>query len=76
MLVIRLVRTGKKKQPTYRIVVAEKEKALHGSFVEIIGNYNPKTKALALNKEKLSKWTGHGAKPTATVAALIKKSSQ
>ena len=76
MLSIRLVRTGKKKQPSYRIVVAEKAKALHGSFVEIVGNYNPRTKELRVDSEKYSKWLSQGAKPSATVAAIIKKSEQ
>ena len=73
MLKIRLTRTGKKKQPNYRIVVAEHSAPIQGKFVEIIGNYNPFTKKVFLDKEKVEKWLKAGAKPSNTVAKILEK---
>jgi len=74
MLKIRLVRFGKKKQPFYRITVAESKTPLRGRFVEVIGNYNPKTKDLKVDKEKAEKWLGLGAQPSEKIKTLLKKS--
>jgi len=71
MLVIRLTRTGKKHQPNYRIVVADSRKAVSSPYVEMIGHYDPRTKALVLNKEKAVDWMNKGAQPSNTVAKLF-----
>lgn len=73
MLKIRLTRRGKKKQPVYRIVVAEHTMPIKGKFIEMLGFYNPKNKEIGLNKEKIEKWLKNGAKPSDTVAMLLKK---
>jgi small subunit ribosomal protein S16 len=73
MLTIRLTRTGKKGQPNYRIVVADSRKAVSSPYIEMIGHYDPKTKALVLNQEKAQDWMNKGAKPSNTVAKLFTK---
>ena len=76
MLRIRLTRTGRKKQPMYRIVVVEKSQAAKsGKFVELLGHYNAtaKPKTLKLNLAKYKHWCAKGAKPTRTVEDLVKK---
>ncbi len=73
MLKIRLTRRGKKKQPVYRIVVAEHTMPVKGKFIEMLGFYNPRSKEIGLNKEKIEKWLKNGAKPSDTVAMLLKK---
>ena len=74
MLRIRLSRRGKKHQKTYRIVVIEKEKAAKGKPVEILGHYDPKSKELHLEQERVKYWIDNGAQPTETVAKIIEKS--
>lgn len=73
MLKIRLTRRGKKKQPIYRIVVAEHTRPVKGKFIEILGFYNPRTKEIGLNKEKIEKWLGNGAQPSDSVAMILRK---
>ena len=73
MLVIRLARTGKKKQAYFRIVVADKRRAVGAKFVEILGNYNPHQKKLELNQEKLNEYMKNGAQPSNTLAKILKK---
>lgn len=73
MLRIRLTRIGKKNYPIYRIVIAEHTKPIQGKFIEIIGNYNPLTKKITLNKELVVNWLNKGAIPTNTVSKLLKK---
>lgn len=73
MLTIRLARTGKKHQPTYRIVVADSRKAVSSPYIEMIGQYDPKTKQIVLNQEKATDWMNKGAKPSNTVAKLLTK---
>ncbi len=72
---IRLRRVGRKKQPSYRIVVIEKEKARDGSFVESLGHYNPRTEPMTLevDREKARAWLAKGATPSDTVRSLLKK---
>ncbi len=72
---IRLARGGRKKRPFYRIVVASSEAPRDGRFIERIGIYNPLPQAteVQIDKERLQYWLGQGAKPTDTVANLIKK---
>ena len=74
---IRLARGGRKKRPFYRIVVASSEAPRDGRFIERIGTYNPLPQAaeVLIDKERLQYWLGQGAKPTDTVANLIKKHS-
>jgi small subunit ribosomal protein S16 len=73
MLVIRLTRVGKKNSPAYRIVVADKQRAVKRKFIEIVGNYNPiqKPKALVIDKERALFWLGRGAQPSDTVRNLM-----
>lgn len=71
MLVIRLARTGRKKSASYRVVAAEKSRAATGKFVEVLGHYNPHTKELTLNKERLVVRVGQGAQPSNRVLKLM-----
>jgi len=73
MLRIRLRRGGKTHQPYYRIVIAQHSAPVKGKFIEVIGNYNPRSKELVLNKDKALNWMNKGAKPSNTVAKLFKK---
>jgi small subunit ribosomal protein S16 len=75
LLRIRLTRMGANKRPFYRIVVTERRQARDGSFVEILGHYNPGTNppSVELNKERVRHWMERGAQPSATVGSLIKK---
>lgn len=73
---IRLRRTGRKKLPIYRIVIADKEAPRDGRFIEIIGTYQPKLegeKQMTLDVEKAKAWLAKGATPTDTVEALLKR---
>jgi small subunit ribosomal protein S16 len=72
---IRLRRMGRKKQPHYRIVVAESEFARDGRFVESLGFYKPLTKParLVLDLGRVDHWIGQGAQPSDTVRSLISK---
>jgi len=69
------VRTGRTNLPTYRIVVAEKERPVKGKFLEIVGHYLPagKTSTLKIEKEKIEQWVSKGARPSDTLARLLKK---
>lgn len=75
MLRIRLTRMGAKKKPFYRVVVTERAHARDGSFVEIVGHYNPVANppAIDLNLERVRHWIERGAQPSETVSSLIKK---
>jgi small subunit ribosomal protein S16 len=72
---IRLARVGARKQPHYRIVVIEKDRARNGRFVEIVGTYNPRTNpaSLELKRDRVAYWTGNGAQMSETVAKLVAK---
>ena len=72
---IRLRRVGRKKQPSYRIVVIDKQKARDGSFVELLGHYDPRTEPVTLkvDQEKARAWLDKGATPSDTVRSLLKK---
>ena len=74
-LKIRLARLGAKKKPFYRIVVAESGARRDGSFLDIVGFYDPNLNPprVQIKKEILDKWTAEGAQPTDTVRSLIKK---
>jgi len=73
MLAIRLRRTGKKGQPSYRIIVADERASVYGKYLEMLGHYNPDTKVIVLDKEKALNWMNQGAKPSNTVAKLFEK---
>ncbi len=75
MLRIRLARTGAKKQPSYRVVVIDRERARDGRFVEIVGHYNPRRNPpeLVLHRERIDYWLARGAQPSETVGSLLKK---
>jgi len=75
VLKIRLRRVGAKKQPSYRIVVAESTSPRDGRFVEIVGHYNPRTEpeTVTVNNARASYWLSHGAQPTPAVERLLKK---
>jgi len=75
MVKIRLLRVGKKKKPSYRVVVADSRAPRDGAFLEIIGHYDPLTDPanVVINEEKAQKWLSQGAQPTQTVASLLKK---
>ena len=72
---IRLKRTGAKKAPTYRVVVADSRSPRDGRFIEEIGFFNPRSDELKIDAEKAKKWIANGAQPTDTVKALLKKSN-
>lgn len=73
MLRIRLSRTGRKGQPSYRVVVADHARPIQGRYVEVVGNYNPQNKIVTVEKEKIEGWIKQGAQPSQTVARLLKK---
>ena len=77
---LRLVRIGKKKQPTYRVVAADSRSPRNGRFIEIVGTYAPRGTSSAepdavieIDKAKVDKWLSQGAKPTERVGKLITK---
>lgn len=74
MLMIRLSRVGKKKQPSYRVVVIEKTRPRNGRFVEVVGTYNPlkKPAVIQLNAERVKYWLGCGAQPSDTVRSFLR----
>ena len=75
MLKIRLRRVGGKKQPSYRIVVAESTSPRDGKFVEIVGFYNPRTEpeTITVKEERVLYWLSVGAQPTESLAQLLNK---
>lgn len=75
MVRIRLRRVGAKKQPSYRIVVADSEAARDGRFIENIGFYNPRTEpeTVELNEERALHWLSVGAQPSDAVRRLLVK---
>ena len=72
---IRLRRTGAKKAPSYRVVVADSRYPRDGRFIEEIGYYNPLTEpsTVKIDLEKAKNWIANGAQPTDTVKVLLKK---
>ena len=73
---LRLMRMGKKKQPTYRVVAADSRSPRDGRFIEIVGTYQPRLEpsGIIIDNEKALKWLRNGAKPTETVEKLLKVS--
>ena len=74
MVRIRLRRVGRKKAPAYRIVVADSTSPRDGKFIEVIGQYAPRSEGgLAVNAERANYWLDHGAQPSDTVRSLLRK---
>ncbi len=75
MLMIRLSRTGARKQPHYRVVVIEKERARNGRPVEVVGTYNPRTSpaSIELKRERIDYWVSKGAKMSDRVSKIVSR---
>ena len=71
---MRLARVGSKKNPIYRVVVADSRSPRDGKFLEIVGRYNPQTdpSTIELDESKVREWLGKGAQPSEPVARLLK----
>jgi small subunit ribosomal protein S16 len=71
---MRLTRVGSKKNPIYRVVVADQRSPRDGRFIEIVGRYNPQLEPslIELDEAKVKDWLGKGAQPSEAVAKLIK----
>lgn len=74
---IRLMRIGKKKQPSYRVVVKEARSPRSGKYIEQVGFYDPLAKEtdVRFNEDRITHWLSVGAKPTETVKRLLGKHS-
>ena len=74
MLAIKLMRTGAKKRPSYRIIVKEKQSKRDGAYLENLGTYNPTRDPaeIKLDMDRVRYWISKGAQPTDTVSQLIK----
>jgi small subunit ribosomal protein S16 len=74
VLMIRLARIGKKKNPFYRVVVTEKTRPRNGRFVEIVGTYDPSKKpaAVDLDRVRVDYWISKGAQPSDTVRSFLR----
>lgn len=75
MVMIRLSRVGARKQPYYRIVVIEKDRARNGRSIEVVGTYNPRTEpaSVVLKRDRIDYWKSVGAQPSDIVAKLLEK---
>src|SRR5215470_18006840 len=75
VVMIRLARVGARKQPYYRVVVIEKDRARNGRSIEVVGTYNPRTNpaSVDLKHERIAYWRGVGAQLSPTVAKLVEK---
>jgi small subunit ribosomal protein S16 len=73
---LRLMRMGKKKQPTYRVVAADSRSPRDGRFIEILGTYQPRAEpsVVQIDTAKAVKWLADGAQPTERVAKLLQQS--
>ncbi len=78
---LRLVRMGKKKQPTYRVVATDSRRARSGAYLEIVGTYQPRglsesnaETVITIDNDKAVHWLRHGAQPTERVAKLLRVS--
>jgi small subunit ribosomal protein S16 len=72
---IRLARMGARKQPYYRVVVIEKERARNGRSVEVVGTYNPRTNpaSIDLKRERIEYWVSKGAQMSDRVSKIVSK---
>src|SRR5687767_5342164 len=75
---VRLTRVGSKKNPIWRVVVADQRSPRDGRFIETIGSYNPQTEpsTIVIDEERLQHWLSRGAQPTGTVKQLMKAQSK
>lgn len=74
MVRIRLFRTGARKRPSYRIVAVDQRQKRQGRTLELIGTYDPRGGgALRLREDALERWLARGARPSDTVASLLRK---
>ena len=74
MLIIRLIRTGKKNASSFRVIITEKTAGPQsGKFLEVLGNYNPRLKEINFKKERIEYWLSQGAKTSETVHNLLVK---
>jgi small subunit ribosomal protein S16 len=73
MLKLRLKRIGRKRSPSYRLVIMENTTRRDGKPIEEVGYYNPISKQYKFEADKIKKWLGYGVKPTETVLNLLKK---
>ena len=75
MVKMRLRRMGAKKQPFYRVIVADERSPRNGRFIEELGYYNPLTEpaTIKIDADKAKEWIKNGAQPTDTVKVLLKK---
>lgn len=75
MLAIRMRKMGSKKRPFFRVVVIDSRAARDGSFVEIVGHYNPRTKPakVEVDRERVTYWVSKGAQLSDTVRTLLKR---
>ncbi|CDE06121.1 30S ribosomal protein S16 [Anaerotruncus sp. CAG:390] len=75
MVKMRLRRMGAKKQPFYRVIVADERSPRNGRFIEELGYYNPLTEpaTIKIDADKAKEWIKNGAQPTETVKVLLKK---
>jgi small subunit ribosomal protein S16 len=71
---VRLTRVGSKKNPIWRVVVADQRSPRDGRFIETIGHYNPQTEpsTILIDDDRLQHWLARGAQPTGTVKQLMK----
>ena len=75
MLMIRLARVGARKQPHYRVVVIEKDRARNGRSIEVVGTYNPRTSPATVNlkHERIAYWRSKGARLSLIMEKLVTK---
>lgn len=71
MLTIRFARIGKRRQPFFRIIVSEKARDTKGTYLELLGNYNPRTKEVTFKNDRIQHWLGRGAQASASVFNLF-----
>jgi small subunit ribosomal protein S16 len=76
MVRIRLKRIGQRNRPFYRIVVTEGMRSRDGKYIESIGHYNPRDKALVVNKERADYWLSKGAQPSDTAKRLLRRQAK
>lgn len=75
MLKLRLKRIGRKRAPSYRLVIMENTCRRDGRPIDEVGYYNPISKQYKFDSEKIEKWLNYGVKPTETVFHLLKKAN-
>ncbi|MGI6367468.1 MAG: 30S ribosomal protein S16 [Anaerolineae bacterium] len=77
MVRIRLARVGSIRQPSYRVVVSDQRSPRNGRFIEIVGNYNPRTdpETVVIDRERVLYWLERGAQPSEAVARLLEQTS-